>query len=899
MPGYKTKRGNLLFRKKVLELAFEKEDYALQLWIMCSRDLLFYVNTFCIAKGTPVITDRGLVPIESVQPSDKVWDGKSWVSHGNVLHQGRKSVMLAYGIWLTPDHKVRTKNGWQEAVHRYDREEIRLPDSYQAKWAVPDHDEGGMAGALRVREGVDGGREQSATRANNQLRMQERPASNYSRTESTFTLYGMANDAISLRGFEVAELSSLRREGYSGGPEVDEIRGLSCGHGETVSRDDAGTHRQQRELHKVELSLGDSERTGEQHKKKCDTGYGSRTDVDSRGRDHCRDNVQFHAEANRNGSGGRQSSVTEVQQTAEVYDIINCGPKHAFTVISDDGRPLLVHNCWTYDPRLLPDHIPEIPFITYEFQDVAFDDIRMAITKGYDQLTEKSRTMGASWMYLLVFTWMFLFLAYASFRLLSRNEDLVDKDEDPDCLFWKVLFTLNHLPKLIFQTDNNYVHLHIKNLNNNATIDGSSTTSDTARGGRCTALFPDEFAAVPDGAGMLASTRDVTKCRLFNSTHHGAGSAFYRLSQGSINKLTLHWSIHPLYSRGLYYSKEKKLIRVDNEFAGEVWIQDQTFDFPDEYPFILDGKLRSPWYDNECARADHPMEIAQELDMDPFAADFQYFDGPMIQEIETEDVRPPYHEGMLEFDEDSLDALEFIEGRNGPLKLWIHPDMYGRFPVDLQVGVGVDVSAGTGASNSARTYVNLRTGEKIAEYVDPWIKPEAFARIGIALNRWFNEAFEVPDGAGPGRTYCDELINLGYRNLYFRRDEVGLTKRVSDKPGIFLNPKEKGALFGKYRKALKEKTFIQRSHEANQECLAYIFTTGNKIEHTKAVGSIDPSGAGDSHGDRCVADACANKCLELLGVKNISEGQSPEPPSNSWAGRKREAEQKKRREAEW
>ena len=551
---------------------------------------------------------------------------------------------------------------------------------------------------------------------------------------------------------------------------------------------------------------------------------------------------------------------------------------------------------FTYDPRLLP-NITEIPFITYEYQDVAFDRIRIAIQSGYDQLTEKSRDMGATWMYLIVFTWMFMFRSYAAFRILSRNEDLVDKDEDPDSLFWKILFALNHLPKFL-QPERNYVHLHIKNYDNEATIDGCTTTSDTARGGRCTALFPDEFASVPDGDGMLASTRDVTHCRLFNSTHHGAGTAFYRLSQGSISKLILHWSLHPVKARGLYYSEEKKLIRCDKDFRGEVAIGEIKYVFPDNYPFILDGKLRSPWYDNECARAVHPMEIAQELDIDPFASDFQFFDGRMIQDIEAEDVRLPFHEGMLEFDEDSLDPLEFTEGKNGPLKLWIHPDMYGRFPVDLQIGVGVDVSAGTGASNSARTYVNLRTGEKIAEYVDPWIKPEAFAKVGIALNKWFNNSFEVPDGAGPGRTYCDELISLGYRNNYFRRDEVGLRKKVSDKPGVFLNPREKKAIFGKYRRALKEKSFIQRSHEANQKCLAYIFTTGNKIEHTTAVKSVDPSGAGDSHGDRCVADACANKCLELLGAKNLLDVPANEP-RHCWAARKHEAMQKQQKKTEW
>lgn len=150
---------------------------------------------------------------------------------------------------------------------------------------------------------------------------------------------------------------------------------------------------------------------------------------------------------------------------------------------------------FTYDPRLVPFKIPEIPFNTYEYQDVAFDRIKTAIEDGYDQLTEKSRAMGATWMYLVVFVWMFMFCPYAAFRLLSRNEDLVDKDEDPDSLFWKVLFALEHLPRFL-RPETNYVHLHIKNYDNKATIDGCTTTSDTARGGRCTALFPDEFAAV-------------------------------------------------------------------------------------------------------------------------------------------------------------------------------------------------------------------------------------------------------------------------------------------------------------------------------------------------------------------------------------------------------------------
>ncbi len=549
----------------------------------------------------------------------------------------------------------------------------------------------------------------------------------------------------------------------------------------------------------------------------------------------------------------------------------------------------------TYDPRLTPASTV-IPFITYLYQDVSFDEIRDAIEIGFDELTEKSRDMGASWMYLSVFVWFWLFRPYTAFRMISRNENLVDKSDDPDALFWKAMFLIEHLPKFL-QPRYNKVHLNLVNLDNGSTIGGCTTTSDAARGGRCTAMLPDEFAAVPDGDGMLRATRDVTHCRLFNSTHQGAGTAFYRLSLGKIRKLVLHWSLHPLKSRGLYYSRENKLVIHDKDFKGTVVVNGIRYVFPEEYPFRLDGKLRSPWYDNECDRAVHPMEIAQELDMDPFASDFQYFDGDMIQAIEKENVRPPYSEGVLEYDEDTLDPLDFVSGENGHLRLWINPDAYGHFPEDLSVGCGADISAGTGASNSAATFVNLKTGEKIAEYANPWIMPEAYAKLCIALCKYFNSAYMIWDGAGMGRIFGDTVIKLGYRNIYYRRNEKTLAKKVSDIPGCFLNTEEKKSVLGAYRRALKGRTFIQRSSEANQECLSYIFTTRNSIEHSAAANSVDPSGAGDNHGDRVIADALANKALELLG--NIQPEVSETVPENCYAARRREYEQKLKETKLW
>lgn len=60
----------------------------------------------CIAEGSLVLTNRGLVPIESVGIADKIWDGVDFVRHEGVVYKGQKEVMQYDGLIATPDHKV-------------------------------------------------------------------------------------------------------------------------------------------------------------------------------------------------------------------------------------------------------------------------------------------------------------------------------------------------------------------------------------------------------------------------------------------------------------------------------------------------------------------------------------------------------------------------------------------------------------------------------------------------------------------------------------------------------------------------------------------------------------------------------------------------------------------------
>ncbi|HYE77714.1 MAG TPA: hypothetical protein VEI97_06995, partial [bacterium] len=330
--------------------------------------------------------------------------------------------------------------------------------------------------------------------------------------------------------------------------------------------------------------------------------------------------------------------------------------------------------CWTYDPRREPS---ALPFITWPFQDEALTVLDACLGR-QDVLIEKSRDMGASWLCLLVFEWRWHFRDLQSFLLGSRKEELVDKTEDPKSLFWKIDFLLKNQPAwLLPRFARQKLHLH--NEDTGSTIDGESTNADFGRGDRRTAILLDEFAAVENGHQILAATADTSPCRVFNSTPKGTSNAFYdQACKPGVRKLRLHWPRHPEKARGLYHDAA--------------------------------GKPRSPWYDAECARR-HPMEVAQELDIDYLGSDYQFFDGPQLAQASERDARPPYRVGHLDADADSRQPLGFRDDPAGPLQLWALPDLHDRMPADRDYVIGVDVSAGTGASNSVAAVLDRRTGE--------------------------------------------------------------------------------------------------------------------------------------------------------------------------------------------
>ena len=552
---------------------------------------------------------------------------------------------------------------------------------------------------------------------------------------------------------------------------------------------------------------------------------------------------------------------------------------------------------WTYDPRIVDN--PIVPFNTFvSYQDDAFDRMSAVIGKT-DLGFHKSRAMGLSWMIIAAFVHRTQFYGDQTFLVVSRNQDLVDKRGDKDALFWKAQFLLENQPAWL-RPKLDRKELHIRNMDNGSTIDGTSTTGNVGRGGRRTAVLIDEFAAFPvdDGYRALSATQAVTNSRFVNSTPQGEANAYAEVivQSGDWEVMEFHWQRHPDYSKGLYTSQN-----------GLLSVLDEKHPPPPDYPFILDGKMRSPWYDNECRRAGGvAWLIAQELDMDFLGSTHQVFNKETIDALLSVDggtVMPAFAEGRINFTADNVADIVFEERDGGPLRLWTQllndkPNPDRNYLIGCDIARGSKDNAGRGASNSVASVVDSLTGEKVAEYAVSGVMPHDFARTVVALCRWFKgsrgDAFLIWEDNGPGQTFRETVIGeLCFDNVYMRTAEDTLRKKTTDKPGWWTNQDNKRLLLNYYQQMLEQRKFINRSSLALEECRRYIVQPNGAYEHSKALSEQDPTNARANHGDRVIADALAAWVLKTHRDENATP--DIEHPTNCIFAR-REARDKVRKE---
>lgn len=60
----------------------------------------------CLGADTLVLTSAGILPITEVKIDHLLWDGTEWISHGGLIHRGKKQTIQLMGLTITPEHPV-------------------------------------------------------------------------------------------------------------------------------------------------------------------------------------------------------------------------------------------------------------------------------------------------------------------------------------------------------------------------------------------------------------------------------------------------------------------------------------------------------------------------------------------------------------------------------------------------------------------------------------------------------------------------------------------------------------------------------------------------------------------------------------------------------------------------
>ena len=304
---------------------------------------------YCIAKGTPVLTQEGWRPIEAITAADKVWDGVAWVQQSGVVCNGQKFCIKAYGVWMTPDHKVLTTEGWKDAKDhsRFNRVPCRLPDSVALCWDGRKESAVGDPLHLRAAQSSsgDGTYEDGKTRDYRILRMQtggdHRAEESNTRHEQTPRFRGVALDETALRGSQAPGIQKLRRPGDNSLPGVGALfQGVLGEHGGYLEKGvGPRPYQQRRGVQPGELSVGNTKSELQQSPANKEGRWKAANAVVSRNR-----NRVNHAVLPLGARCSEGTAVCQAGRVETVYDLTNCGPRNRFVVLGEEG-PVIVHNC--------------------------------------------------------------------------------------------------------------------------------------------------------------------------------------------------------------------------------------------------------------------------------------------------------------------------------------------------------------------------------------------------------------------------------------------------------------------------------------------------------------------------------------------------------------------------
>lgn len=303
----------------------------------------------CLIGSTKVVTLRGIVPIVEILKTDYLWDGLNWVLSLGVIDKGFQNTISLNGLGVTPEHKILTEYGWKNAssCEGYRRTTVQLPDGYKVRSRR--REKINVVSALRLRFGE---RDSSfgVKKIKNKIMRLYAKTANWCKTKITrnvrsTSICGLAFNVGSMQVTYASGLSQLWWAWDSCLRKMENVRRFLGRYGQKIfTVADFRQDRCERELRIAELPMGYFESSGTQQKTQSFNRNAVGFDNSSRSFRKIGRESDYVALSNKQQLEAGKF-VCESGRYEQVYDIINSGPLHRFTVIDGDGFPLIVHNC--------------------------------------------------------------------------------------------------------------------------------------------------------------------------------------------------------------------------------------------------------------------------------------------------------------------------------------------------------------------------------------------------------------------------------------------------------------------------------------------------------------------------------------------------------------------------
>jgi hypothetical protein len=348
-------------------------------------------------------------------------------------------------------------------------------------------------------------------------------------------------------------------------------------------------------------------------------------------------------------------------------------------------------------------------------------------------------------------------------------------------------------------------------FSNGSWVKAVASSKQAGRGESLTCLILDETAFIEHaqdiwmGAGLALSATQG-KCIMI-STPKGTGNLYHQTwvqatkGEGNFVPIKLHWSIHPILSKGLE-------VRTDEEGKSKNW---------------------SPWYQKECERLHHDkVKISQELDLSFEGSAAVVIDSTIISKYKNEIIDK---EPICYYDYESEDS--FVDYQTS-LHIFKKPIEGANYII------GGDVGRGDGKDYSTLQVIDADSLEQVAEYQGK-ITPDSFAKLIYKLGKDYNMGYLAIECNSFGLATTLILKNqLKYpsNRMYISKSAVKLFNRShdyvvekdTDVPGFQTTTKTRPLLINALMKYMKAMEVKINSNRLLDEFSTFVYN-GDKIEH--------------------------------------------------------------------